>query len=127
MQTLCKPPRRIYDTKAIEACHNEEEGLDLHDVKHVLTSAAMGAAAGAYAGPYAMAVGATVGAVAYVTEAEETITHKLEEVGNALANAAEEVWDNLNSGGGSGSGGGTTGGPTPPVNDDGTFGSWAPD
>lgn len=124
MQTLCKPPRKIYDAKAIEACHNEEEGLDLHDVKHGMTATAIGAAAGAYAGPYGAAVGATVGLVLYVTEAEETITHTLEEWGNDIADAADAVADAFTSAGAGG--GATTGAPLPPMNDDGTFGSHAP-
>ncbi len=91
MQILCKPPRRVYDTKAIEACHNEKDGLDLHDVKHGCTVAAIGAAAtAATANPV---VGAGVALVVWASEAEEQITHALEEAGNAIADAAEDVWD----------------------------------
>jgi len=101
MQTLCKPPRRVYDAKAIEACHNEQEGLDWHDVKHGMTAAALGAVATvATANPVA---GAAVGVAVYVSE--EQITHTLEEVGNAIADAAEDVWDSISSrSGGSSSG-----------------------
>lgn len=120
MQTLCKPPRRVYDAKAIEACHNEEDGLDLHDVEHAITAGSIAATATAFtANPL---VGFGVGVLAYVTEAEEQITHALAEAGDAIANAAANLWDSATSSGG----GGTTGGPSPPMNDDGTFGSLAP-
>lgn len=93
MQTLCKPPRRVYDAKAIEACHHDlEDGIDMHDAAHIATVAAIGAASSALGGP---GVGAAVAVGVWVTEADEKITHKLEEVGQAIVDGAEAAWDAL--------------------------------
>ena len=89
MQTLCKPPRRVYDTKAIEACHSDlEDGIDIHDVQHGMTVAAIGAVT--IANPL---LGATVAVAIWATESEEKITHTLAEWGNDIADAADAVAD----------------------------------
>ena len=89
MHTLCKPPRRAYDTKAIEACH--DDGTDEHDNFHLGASIAIGAGAALIPVPARVAarvfIGASAAAAAYVAEAEEAIAH-----------TAEEVWDSITSG-----------------------------
>ena len=126
MQTLCKPSRRIYDTKALVACHDDPKDDD-HDDWHRSTSAALSGTVAVVASRIpggsvaAEFVKGTV-AAAFVAEVEETVAHGLE----SMADAAEDLWDSAKSSGNSAGGGGTVGGPSPPMNDDGTFGSQAP-
>ena len=86
MQTLYKPSRRVYDTKAIEACH--DDGTDEHDNFHLGASIAIGVGVAVLPAPAKVGtrllIGASAAAVAYLAEAEEAIAH-----------AAEEVWDSI--------------------------------
>ena len=127
MQTLCKPSRRVYDIKVIEACHDDPKDDD-HDDWHRSTSVALSGTAAAVAsripggGSFVAEFVKGTFAAAFVAEVEETVAHGLE----SLADAAEDLWDSATSSGNSAGGGGTVGGPSPPMNDDGTFGSLAP-
>lgn len=100
MQTLCKPSRRVYDTKAIEACH--DDGTDEHSNFHLGAAIAIGGAIALAPAPVKavarVAIGASAAAAAYLAEAEEAIAH-----------TAEEVWDSITT-----STPGTGGGPRPP-------------
>ena len=87
MQTLYKPSRKVYDAKAIEACH--DDGTDEHSYYHMGATVAIGAAAALIPAPARVAgrlvIGASTAAAAYVTEAEETVAHGAEDLVNAIS------------------------------------------
>ncbi len=101
MQTLCKPSRRVYDTKAIEACH--DDGTDEHSYYHAGATVGIGVGMALVPTPAKVAgrvlLGGSAAFTAYVTEAEEAIAHTAENLVNAIS-------DMDLGGGGSG---GTTG------------------
>ena len=82
MQTLCKPPRRVYDTKAIEACHSDPEDPD-HDDIHDATSALLSGAAAVVSvtapGKKVMKFLEGTAAAVFVAEVEETISHAVDD------------------------------------------------
>lgn len=83
MQTLYKPFRRVYDAKAIEACHSDPKDPD-HDDIHDAVNAALSGTAAAVAtripGGTALkeVIKGTVAAV-FVAEVEETISHAVDD------------------------------------------------
>jgi hypothetical protein len=106
MQTLCKPSRRIYDTKAIVACDKKKPddnstADEQHNLAHLITEAGIGAAAAGVPGGniVKVAAGGIAAAVIWANEVQDSIAHGL-----------DEAMDYFNKGGSGTTGPGTSSG-----------------